>query len=182
MHYYKEITLKDGRSCVLRGATEDDAAEVLRVFILTHGQTDNLLSYPDEITFGIEEEAAFLKKRAESPGETEIVAFVDGRAAGTAGIDRVGKCRKVRHRASFGIGVDSEYWGLGIGRALTLACTECAKEAGYLQLELEVVASNERAVGLYRSLGFEEYGRNPLGFLPRSGEMQELIMMRLELR
>ncbi|MBO7361101.1 MAG: GNAT family N-acetyltransferase, partial [Clostridia bacterium] len=99
MKYYKEIKLKDGRACVLRGATEDDAAEVLRVFILTHGQTDNLLSYPDEITFGIEEEAAFLKKRAESPDETEIVAFVDGRAAGTAGIDRVGKCRKVRHRA-----------------------------------------------------------------------------------
>ena len=28
MKYYKEIKLKDGRACVLRGATEDDAAKL----------------------------------------------------------------------------------------------------------------------------------------------------------
>ena len=75
-----------------------------------------------------------------------------------------------------------EYWGLGIGRALTDACIECAREAGYLQLELDVVADNKNAVALYESVGFVEYGRNPLGFRSRISGMQELILMRLELK
>ena len=44
--------------------------------------------------------------------------------------------------------MDQEYWGLGIGRALTEACIEYAKRAGYAQLELEVVAENSSAIGL----------------------------------
>ena len=109
------------------------------------------------------------------------MAWVDGKVAGTAGIDAVGTKYKLRHRAEFGISVAEEYWGLGIGRALTQACIRCAKEAGYTQLELTVVAENERAIALYRSAGFTEYGRNPRGFLSRASGYQELVYMLLEL-
>lgn len=34
---------------------------------------------------------------------------------------------------------------------------------------------------LYKSVGFTEYGRNPKGFLSRSGAWQELVLMRLDL-
>ena len=93
----------------------------------------------------------------------------------------VGKREKVRHRAEFGISIDKAYWGLGIGRALTKACIECAKAAGYAQLELGVVAENERAVSLYKSEGFTEYGRNPRGCRSRLSGWQEIVHMRLEL-
>ena len=69
-----------------------------------------------------------------------------------------------------------------IGKYLMEACIECAREAGYLQLELEVVAGNERAVEMYKRAGFIEYGRNPKAFRLRTGEYQELIDMRLELK
>lgn len=36
-----------------------------------------------------------------------------------------------------------------------------AKKAGYEQAELEVIATNEYAINLYRKLGFEEYGNFP---------------------
>ena len=81
----------------------------------------------------------------------------------------------------FGISIDEAWWGLGIGRALTEACIECARAAGYVQLELGVVADNVRAVSLYKSVGFVEYGRNPKGFLTRDGRYQENLHMRLEL-
>lgn len=32
-------------------------------------------------------------------------------------------------------------------------CLECARQMGYVQAELEVVADNVSAIGLYRSLG-----------------------------
>lgn len=40
------------------------------------------------------------------------------------------------HRAEFGISIAKEFWGLGIGQALTAACIDCARKAGYAQLEL----------------------------------------------
>ena len=100
---------------------------------------------------------------------------------GCAGINCVGRKEKIRHRAEFGISVDKAYWGLGIGRALTEACIECAKKAGYIQLELEVVAENRSAIGLYESAGFVEYGRNPKGFLSRFTGWQEVVLMRLDM-
>ncbi len=182
MKYNKIITLKDGRTCVLRNADENDGGAVRDLFNLTHEQTDYLLSYPDENTYmTVESEAQFLKEKTESDNEIEIIAEVDGRAVGCAGIESIGKKDKVKHRADFGISVDREYWGLGIGRALMKACIECAEAAGFVQLELTAVAENERALALYESEGFVEYGRNPKGFRSRFTGWQEIVLMRREL-
>ena len=181
MIYQKTIQLKDGRTCILRNCTAADGKSVLDVFNLTHEQTDWMLTYADEMSFTVEQEADFLQAKTDSPDEIEILAEIDGRVVGTAGISHVGTAEKVKHRAEFGIGVDKDFWGLGIGRALTRACIECAREAGYVQLELDVTAQNEHAIALYESEGFVEYGRNPKGFRSRFSGWQELVLMRLEL-
>ena len=181
MLYNKRISLRDGRTCVLRNGDAQDGQALFDNFMLTHAQTDWLLSYPDENSMNAAQEAAFLKEKAMSPNEIEIIAEIDGRVVGSAGIERVGHKDKVKHRAEFGISVDKDCWGLGVGRALTRACIECAKAAGYLQLELQAVEANERAVALYRSEGFVEYGRNPRGFRSRINGWQPILLMRLEL-
>ena len=181
MTYQKAIKLKDGRTCILRNGTAADGKAVLDIFNLTHEQTDWLLSYSDENRFDAQQEADFLQAKTDSPDEIEILAEIDGKVIGTAGIGRIGTKDKVKHRAEMGISVDKDYWGLGIGRALTKACIECAKIAGYSQLELDVVAQNERAIALYESEGFAQYGRNPKGFRSRYSGWQELVLMRLEL-
>ncbi len=181
MKYYKEIILKDSRKCILRNATEQDAAAALENFILTHKQTDFLLSCPDEIKMTADDEAQYLKEKAVSENEIEIIAVIDEILIGTAGIECIGNRYKTRHRAEFGISIDEKYWGLGIGSALTEACIECAKKAGYVQLELNVVSGNESAVQLYKKFGFTEFGRNPRGFRSRSGGWQETVYMYLEL-
>ena len=168
MEYRSSIRLKDGR-------------EALANFIRTHEETDYLLTYPDENSMTAEQEAAYLKEKTESADEIELIAEVGGRVVGLAGIDKVGTRDKIKHRAEFGISIERAYWGLGIGRALTKACIECARAAGYAQLELDAAAENERAIALYRSLGFTEYGRNPRGFRSRLTGWQELVLMRLEL-
>lgn len=181
MQYHKTIALKDGGTCLLRSGTERDGRALLDLYLLTHAQTDFLLSYPDEAGLSAEQEAAFLKRKADSPNELELLAEVEGRIVGSAGIGCVGAKEKTRHRAEFGISVERAYWGLGIGRALTGACIECAVAAGYSQLELAAVADNDGALALYRSMGFVEYGRNPRGFRSRYSGWQELVLMRLEL-
>ena len=180
MEYSSTVTLKDGRACILRNGTASDGQALLDVFNLTHEQTDYLLTYPGEHSCTAEQEAAFLQEKTDSADEIELLAELDGKVVGCAGINCVGRKEKIRHRAEFGISVDKAYWGLGIGRALTEACIECAKKAGYAQLELEVVAENRSAIGLYESEGFVEYGRNPKGFRSRLTGWQEVVLMRLE--
>ncbi len=181
MRFEREILLKTGERCLLRSAGAADAAEVLDSFIKVHGETDCLLSYPDENTHTVEGEEKFLAAAEESDRNAFIIAVIDGKVVGDAGIDPVGNREKNRHRADFGISVLKEHWGKGIGRALTEACIECARRAGYSQLELEVVSGNFPAISLYRSFGFTEYGRNPRGFRSRYSGWQELVLMRLEL-
>ena len=181
MKYSKIITLKNGMECCLRNATESDGQLVLDNFNLTHTQTDYLLTYPDENTFDAAQESRILKETENSENEIEIIAIIDGAVIGTAGIEAVGAKYKVRHRAEFGISVLKKFWGLGIGQALMASCIECAKTAGYSQLELSVVAENARAFSMYKKVGFIEYGRNPKGFNSRKTGFQEVIYMRLEL-
>ncbi len=181
MQYDQTIITLKGLAVHIRNGVASDGSAVLENFDLTHAETDYLLSYPDENHFDAEQESRYLEKKETSPNEIELIAFVDGKVAGTAGIDAIGAQYKVTHRAEFGISILKEYWGLGIGRALMEACIHCAKTAGYAQLELEVVAENARAISMYQTAGFVEYGRNPKGFRSRNAGYQELISMRLEL-
>ena len=181
MLFKKEIALKNGKSCILRNAVAEDAKAYMDYFIQAHSETDFLTTYPDETERNVESESLHLAETAGSENEVEICAIVDGKLVGSAGISMIRNREKLRHRAEFGISIIKEYWGLGIGTALTYSCIECAKAAGYLQLELEVVAENEDAVRLYQKLGFSEFGRNQKGFLTREGNWQELILMKKEL-
>lgn len=181
MRYHQTVILKNGKECLLRNGTAEDGQIVYDIFRRTHEQTEDLLTYSDETGFDVEEERIFLQNQTNSSNSIEICAFVDGVLAGTGGISPVGSVEKVRHRAEYGVALDRAFWGMGIGKALTSACIQCAREAGYSQLELDVVGSNEKTISLYKKLGFLEFGRNPRGFRTRSGVWQELVLMRLEL-
>ena len=152
------------------------------MFNKTHAETEYLLTYPDESSMTAEQEAEFLAQATKS-ARGDRNSGVCGRPAGRdGGHQRGGQAVQagapcgIWHRHFTGI-----LGGRGIGCALTAACIDCARQAGYLQLELDVVADNARAIALYKKLGFVEYGRNPRGFRKRNGDYQELVYMRVEL-
>lgn len=180
MLYHQTITLKDGRTCLLRNAEPEDTSAFIDYFVLAHSETDFLTTYPDESVLDPEDEKIFLQTKRDSESGIEICAFVDHKLVGSAGFDVIRSRDKLKHRAEFGISVIKDYWGLGIGQALTDACIKLAGEIGYLQLELEVVGDNESAIRLYEKCGFVEYGRNPRGFRTRDGRWQTLVLMRHE--
>ena len=181
MRYAKMVLLTGGVELLVRNAVASDARALRETTQRTHAQTDYLLSYPDEQSADDEQEARSLEETERSCNEVELVAIIDGRIVGSAGVSAVRSRRKVAHRVRFGISVLKDYWGMGIGRVLMEASIDCARQAGCTQLELEVVADNERAVALYRCAGFEEYGRNPRGYRSTSVGYQDLVHMRLEL-
>jgi ribosomal protein S18 acetylase RimI-like enzyme len=79
---------------------------------------------------------------------------------------------------SFGIFVDHEHQGHGVGRRLTEWTVEQARRRGCPSVRLSVYAANAPAVALYTSLGFREREREPV---ERRGRVDEKIVMLLEL-
>jgi L-amino acid N-acyltransferase YncA len=84
------------------------------------------------------------------------------------------------HVASASFMVDPGHAGRGIGRALGEDMIEWARESGFRAIQFNaVVETNEPAVALWRSLGFEVVGRVPKAFNhPRHGYVGLLIMHR----
>ena len=55
MLYYREISLKDQRKCLLKNAERADAAAFLHYFTQTHAETDFLTTYADEGTHSVQD-------------------------------------------------------------------------------------------------------------------------------
>ncbi len=68
------------------------------------------------------------------------------------------KSAAMTHSGSLGIGVVSEYRGRGIGKLLLVACIKQAQDNGISRIVLHVRADNEKAIGLYTSVGFQTEG------------------------
>ena len=159
---YKSRKLSLGEhEVILRSATLDDAEMLQRYISTVCGETRFLLCESDEIGITKEEEFEFIKRHNESPDEMLIIGFIDGEHAGNCSFEKVSGSRRYKHRVGIGIALYQRFAGLGLGRLMLNALLEEVKSQGYEQVELAVKANNTRAIHLYESLGFVEYGRLP---------------------
>ena len=96
-----------------------------------------------------------------SPEHATILGAVtvDGVLCGMVGVERLPR-EKERHKAHlYGMYVEPEHHGAGIGRRLLeAAIARCLDWRGVEQIQLSVTGGNERAHRLYASVGFERYG------------------------
>lgn len=174
----KKIALKDGRIAVFRSPALDDAAEMVAYMRKTAGETDFLLRTPEEVTMTVAEEEMYLSRIAASEYDCMIVCIVDGILAGNCQISRHNK-RKNCHRADVMIALLKEFWNLGIGTAMFREMITLAENWGLLQLELEVIEGNHRAIGLYEKMGFQTAASRPNAIrLPDGTMLREFLMVK----
>lgn len=131
-------------------------AEIYRVIRL-----ESLRLHPEAFGSSYEEEkeAPVEKYRDSLPTVYTFGAFENGSLIGVVTLFPEGK-RKMKHRASiFAMYVTESVRGQGVGKRLVEAAIAQARELGGIeQIHLQVVTSNESAIRLYSSLGFEVYG------------------------
>ena len=174
----KEIRLKDGRTAVLTSPTPDMAEQMLQYLKDTCAETLFLLRTPEECDMSLEAEKAFLQSMLDSENSLMILCLVDGKIAGNCQLSRRTR-KKNRHRGSIGIALYQKFWNLSIGTILFQELIAIAKSWDLMQLELEVIEGNTRAMALYQKMGFETVGATPDAIRLEDGTMlKEYLMVK----
>jgi RimJ/RimL family protein N-acetyltransferase len=166
------VTLKDGRTALIRRAMPHDAEAVIAHVNAVgaegiHIMTERLLKTPKE------ERSVF--RRADGESGLYLVAVIGGEIVGSADVER-GRHSKDRHTASLGIALRRDARGVGLGLAMMQRMIAWARSVGIRKLTLGVFASNAPAVALYRKLGFAQEGRLKGQVILRRKPVDELLM------
>ncbi len=164
----------------LRRATPADATEFAR--INSHPEVQpNLMQLP----YGSAERWRQILADNDQPGKTDFVLVAErgGRMVGSAGLHPAGAALRRRHAAMLGISIEPEAQGQGVGRMLMQALCDYADQwAQILRIELTVFVDNERAIKLYRSLGFDHEGTHRAYALRNGAFADAHFMARLHPR
>lgn len=173
----RTVTLKDGRTCLLCPTYPEYAADMVEYLKVTAEETPFLLRNPDEVNYTLEREKEILGMLLESEYSVMMVAVVDGKVAGNCSLNGMGDKRRIRHRCSLAIALKKAYWNLGIGTAMIQYLEELARQIGYEQIELDVVAGNDTAKHLYEKCGFVETGKHVRALKYDDGSYRDEFIM-----
>lgn len=157
---------------LIREATASDSGAIWKILepVIRAGDTYAL---PADMT--CEEALAYWN----SPGHEVFVAEENGEIVGTY-VLRANQKGGGAHVANCGYMTAPWASGRGVARAMCQHSLEHAKARGFRAMQFNfVVSSNERAVKLWQSMGFEIVGRLPGAFVhPALGAVDALVMYR----
>jgi RimJ/RimL family protein N-acetyltransferase len=156
---------KQGEELIVRRAERRDAPRFLAHMSAIVGETDRLLQSSEDPLPELTTQRAIIEHFDRLGNCLFLVAHRPGRVVGRAEIIGSltllgGTTRRTRHVTRLGMGVRQAQWGRGIGRSLVEVALRWAGQAKDVErVALQVYASNEAAIKLYESTGFQRDGR-----------------------
>jgi RimJ/RimL family protein N-acetyltransferase len=164
--------LKDGRTALIRLSRPEDVESEIE--LQNSIGAEGIYITEDKVTWTADE-ARKVRAKAEPGSTLHLAAEIDGRLVGCIVLGR-GLWPKNRHTASFAIYVHREFRSLGVGEAIMRAGIDWARGVGIKKMLLGVFATNDRAIGLYRKLGFVEEGRFKGDVMIKGVPVDKIIM------
>jgi GNAT superfamily N-acetyltransferase len=147
-----------GLNYIIRSAVKADAKSLSEVRLQVDGETEHMDRVPGEAFINEAGFETIIERDTDHPRNICLVAEADGRIIGysrCAGHD----LQRFKHKVEFGVGVLKQYWGFGIGTNLLQTSISWADANGITKIILNgVLETNEKAIRLYQSLGFEVEG------------------------
>lgn len=180
---FGEMSIKDklGRTVILRNARPEDSAALIEYLRTTSTETPYLIREPEEITITEEQENQFIQAKIDAERELMLVAFIDGKHIGNCSLMSIAPYKRYSHRCDVAIALYKEFCGCGIGKAMLQTVLDVAKNIGYEQAELEVMAENKDAIAMYEKLGFKRFGTFPDNMKYAEGSYMDAYWMMKKL-
>jgi len=140
---------------LIRNIREDDAKKFLSMLIQLDNETKFMLYEPGERKRNIGK----IRSTIEDAHQSSFIYIVedDGKLVGFLSAKR-GHVNRIKHSAYIVIGIMKSYTGKGIGRRLFNELDNWATDNGVTRLELTVMKHNERAISLYKKMGYKVEG------------------------
>ncbi|MBA7581307.1 GNAT family N-acetyltransferase [Candidatus Atribacteria bacterium 1244-E10-H5-B2] len=140
---------------LVRNIREDDAEKFLSMLIQLDNETKLMLYEPEERKRDIDKMRLMIKEA--HPSSFIYVVEDDGKLVGFLSAKR-GHVNRIKHRAYIVIGIMKSYTGKGIGKRLFNELDNWTVSNGVTRLELTVMKHNERAINLYKKIGYKVEG------------------------
>ena len=166
---------KDGRRFLIRPTSTGDADALVAMRNEVAAEGDFIAAAPGDRS-SLEEHLTLSSLLTE--GGLSLTLELDDRVAGHLTARRLGDTPGVSPAsvAEIAIAVHKSARGMGLGRALMETAIDWARAVRLSKLALGVFPSNQRAISLYRSLGFVDEGMLPRRIVMPDGERDLMVM------
>lgn len=163
----------------LREVAPEEATDVKELLAKVALETDFVTISEAELTLSDDLLVSQLGAIYESDRHFLLAAYDGEKMIGLVSV-KGEDCDSIAHIGDVGVSVLKDYWGMGLGQLLLEEVVLWAQEMEVLhRLELRVQARNERAVHLYKKLGFEIEATLKRGALSSEGDFLDVYMMSL---
>ncbi|HDR8024934.1 TPA: N-acetyltransferase [Bacillus cereus] len=141
----------------IRSAAETDAEQLSEIRVQIDGEIENMDREAGE---GFINKIGFqniIKTDSEESKNLFLVAEVHNRIVGFSRCEGA-NLKRLSHKVEFGVCILKEFWGYGMGKRLLQQSIHWADENEIKRISLQVLETNEKAIQLYKKLGFEVEG------------------------
>jgi len=173
---YRRLKARDGRKVTLRAPKWGDLDDRLQyinglveekaMILMNEKQTrDQEIGWMSTLLSNVERDKM-----------VAVIAEVEGKFAGSCEITP--KRGYSSHLGSLGISLVAEYRDLGIGQEMMLEAEKQVKRLGVEVVDLEVFATNARAIHTYEKVGYKITGKIPEALKYGGAYVDALIMTK----
>jgi RimJ/RimL family protein N-acetyltransferase len=143
----------------LRTGNLDDAEALLEIQREVVSENEFMISVLEEFEETTEQQRSWIQKILENERETIIVAEIKGKVIGLI-VFRSKNTKRLAHTGYFTTMIKKDYRDMGIGKLLIKELLNWAEQNPLIEkVSLGVLSTNQRAITLYKSVGFVEEGR-----------------------
>ncbi|WLD94352.1 GNAT family N-acetyltransferase [Alkalihalobacillus sp. AL-G] len=167
---------RNGMDYTVRSAIGTDAKRLSELRIQIDGETENLDREKGEAFIDVSGFEQIIKTDAESTNSLFLVAVADNRIVGFSRCEG-NHLKRFSHKVEFGVCVLKDYWGYGIGKNLLIESISWADANGIKKIALDVLETNDKAIKLYKKLGFEIEGQLKKDKILSDDQYYDTIMM-----
>ncbi|HDX9610068.1 TPA: GNAT family N-acetyltransferase [Bacillus toyonensis] len=147
----------NGLVYTIRSAVKTDADRLSKIRVLIDGETENMDREAGEGFIDKKGFQEIIKTDSEERKNLFLIAEVHDRIVGFSRCEG-SHLKRLSHKVEFGVCILKEFWGYGIGKNLLLQSINWADENEVKKISLQVLETNEKAINLYKKLGFDVEG------------------------